>query len=77
MLVAVLAALSLGTFLALSSSFSRSTGPNAAIAATAPPDEGIRRARGTTATDDGYIPMSRKTASLLLYSVLSSGGGKR
>ena len=77
MLVAVIAALLVGTFLAVSASFSRSPESGTAIAATAPPNEGISRARVTKAKDDAYMPMSRKTASLLLYSVLSSGGGKR
>ncbi len=70
MLAAVLIALTIGTLAALGGSFSGHVGREAS-AATKPAFVPV--ARNAAARDERYLPMTRKTASLLLYSVLRSG----
>jgi hypothetical protein len=73
MLSLVLGALLLGTFAAFGASFTGSFERDAAAAVSAPVDPAVAPSRtSATARDEAYIPMSRKTASLLLYSVLRS-----
>jgi len=78
MLAAVLMALVVGTLVAFGGSFSGRVVEREAIAAASIPAgsaiaPGAKHAR---AKDEPYMPMTRSTASLLLFSVLRSGGGR-
>jgi len=71
MLATVLVALTIGTLMAFRGSFSAGV-EREALAATI-----VATARvAAPEEDERYLPMNRKTAALLLYSVLRSGGGR-
>jgi len=71
MLAAVLLAVVVGTVVAFGASFAPRVEPEAVAAISTP--------AGATFTPNAkrqpYLAIDRKTASLLLYSVLRSGGG--
>ena len=76
MLAAVLVALVVGTLAAFGGYLSGRVEREAVAAATVPANPAISPVAKSAAKDGPYVPMNRKTASLLLFSVLRSSGGR-
>ena len=76
MLTAVLLAMLIGTLVAFRGWFSGPVEREAVAAAMPQSAMAAPAAAGAAERSERYVPMNKKTASLLLYSVLRSGSGR-